>query len=135
MNPIPPHIAATIPAMNWQDEAQELIAYVKLFTPWAKWTWWICEWDGENECFGFVEGHEKELGYFHLAELAECKGPFGLTIERDIHFKPGPLSLVSSYKSRRISTEELEKSGKIIQKWVEEMSDDELAEELKGVNI
>jgi hypothetical protein len=36
--------------------------------------------------FGLVEGHEKELGYFNLSELQSVKGPFGLKIERDMHF-------------------------------------------------
>ena len=35
---------------------------------------------------------EKELGYFTLAELESVTGPGGLKIERDLYFKPQPLS-------------------------------------------
>ena len=39
-----------------------------------------------------VEGLEKELGYFSLAELETTKGPLNLPIERDLHWKPTKLS-------------------------------------------
>jgi hypothetical protein len=32
------------------------------------------------------------LGYFSLSDLASVKGPLGLGIERDLHFKPTRLS-------------------------------------------
>nr|ART39125.1 H351 [uncultured bacterium] len=41
--------------------------------------------------FGLVYGLEKEYGYWHLSELAEIHGPFGLKIERDLFFRPTPL--------------------------------------------
>ena len=59
---------------------------VKFFTPWANWTWYATEFDGEDLFFGLVDGFEKELGYFSLAELESVSGPFGLKIERDLHF-------------------------------------------------
>jgi len=31
---------------------------------------------------------ETELGYFALSELKSARGPLGLHIERDIHWKP-----------------------------------------------
>lgn len=60
---------------------------VKFFTPWANWTWYATEFDGEDLFFGLVDGFEKELGYFSLAELESVSGPFGLKIERDLHFE------------------------------------------------
>ena len=45
--------------------------------------------------FGLVEGHEKELGYFVLSELEEVRGPMGLPIERDLHFKPKTLEEIA----------------------------------------
>ena len=63
---------------------------VKFFTPWTNWTWYAVEGakngEGDWEFFGLIEGHEKELGYFHLSELQSISGPFGLKIERDMHF-------------------------------------------------
>jgi hypothetical protein len=41
--------------------------------------------------FGYVIGLEDELGYFSLEELEEARGPLGLPIERDEHFKPASL--------------------------------------------
>ena len=63
-------------------------AYAKFFTPWSNWTWYATEFDGEDMFFGLVDGFEKEIGYFSLSELKDVKGPFRLTIERDLHWKP-----------------------------------------------
>lgn len=65
------------------------VAHVKFFTPWAGWTWYGTEYDPEERVFfGYVEGLEKEWGYFSLDELEQLRGPFGLKIERDMHFVP-----------------------------------------------
>jgi len=45
--------------------------------------------------YGYVSifGDEcDEWGYFSLSELQSVKGPFGLGIERDLHFDPQPIS-------------------------------------------
>lgn len=64
-------------------------AYAKLFTPWSSWAWYITETDeAGEELFGLVDGLEKEIGYFSLAELKSISGPFGVKIERDLHFQP-----------------------------------------------
>jgi hypothetical protein len=74
---------------NAHNGLDELKLYCKLFTPWSFWTWYIAEANFETgEAFGYVEGFEKECGYFDLNELQSIKGPFGLKIERDIHFQP-----------------------------------------------
>ena len=63
-------------------------AYVKWFTPWTYWTWYVMEYDPETgDCFGYVEGHEKEMGYFNKKEIEEINGPFGLKVERDLSFE------------------------------------------------
>jgi len=61
---------------------------VKLFYPASNWTWYVIEFDGKDTCWGLVEGHEIEYGYFSLKELAELSGPFGLQVERDMWFTP-----------------------------------------------
>lgn len=58
----------------------------KFFCTWSNWTWFATEFDGKDTFFGYVRGFENELGYFSLAELGSIEGPFGLTIERDLHF-------------------------------------------------
>lgn len=81
----------TVPKIgaNAANSAESLVFYIKLFTPWTYWTWFIAEADFETgEAFGYVHGHFKELGYFDLNEIAELKGPLGLTVERDLYFDP-----------------------------------------------
>lgn len=70
-------------------------AYARFFTPDGSWTWWATEFDGKDTFFGLVEGHVRELGYFSLAELRQTRGPMGLAIERDLHFKPTPLDQIA----------------------------------------
>jgi hypothetical protein len=67
-------------------------AYVKLFDPASGWTWFITEWDGADNCFGLVIGHEAELGYMSLQELSRVRGRLGIGIEVDVHFLPQPLA-------------------------------------------
>lgn len=79
-----------VPKLMTQSEGkiEDLMLYVKLFAPWINWTWYIAEADfSTGECFGLVEGFERELGYFNLNELTEIKGPFNLKIERDRCFE------------------------------------------------
>ena len=63
---------------------------LKLFNPCGIGTWYALEYDpDERVFFGLVDLHEKELGYFSLAELESVRvKPFGLGIERDIHWDP-----------------------------------------------
>lgn len=89
-------IAQQIPALYAQDgKGMEATAFVKFFTPWTNWTWYVTEMDPETgECFGLVDGFERELGYFTIEELESISGPAGLKIERDLHWTPKPLSEV-----------------------------------------
>ena len=81
-----------LPALYAQDgKGGDAMAYVKFFTPDSGWTWYATEFDGKDMFFGLVCGLEKELGYFSLAELESARGPMGLPIERDLHWKPAPL--------------------------------------------
>lgn len=57
----------------------------KFFHPFSNWTWYAFEFDGTDEFFGLVDGHEKELGSFSLAEMESVK-VMGLGIERDRYF-------------------------------------------------
>lgn len=66
----------------------EKIALAKFFHPLSSWTWYAIEYDGEDLCWGLVDGHEAEFGYFSLSELAEAFNSKGLPIERDRHFQP-----------------------------------------------
>jgi hypothetical protein len=85
-----------------EEEGLDAKAQVKFFTPDSDWTWYATEFDGEDLFFGLVIGFEIELGYFSLSELQSVRGPWGLPIERDLHFKPKALEFLMEYhKSMR----------------------------------
>ncbi len=78
-----------IPPMGSQNgKGLEAIAFMKFFTPWSYWSWYPVEFDGYDTFYGFVDGIEKEFGYFLLSELKNLKGPFGLKVEVDEYFEP-----------------------------------------------
>lgn len=84
-----------IPKLYEMENEKDPMVWVKLFTPDGNWTWYITEYDPEERlAFGLVKGQETELGYFSLAEIEQARGPLGLQVERDIHFKPCKLSEV-----------------------------------------
>jgi len=84
------------PLYTQEKKGNEAIAHVKFFCPWNQWTWYATEFDGEDTFFGLVVGQETELGYFSLSELQSVKGPFGLGIERDLHWTPKTLAQIKS---------------------------------------
>ena len=86
-------IESSLPALYSQEGDEDAKAVVKYFTPDANWTWYASEYDPvAKQFFGLVDGFERELGYFNLEELEALRGPFGLPVERDLYFKPIPLS-------------------------------------------
>ena len=85
-----------IPNLYETENQKDKICYVKLFLADSNWTWYIIEIDKQdnNTCFGFVDGFEKELGYFSLKELANIRDSLGVKVERDISFKPTKLETI-----------------------------------------
>ena len=89
-------LADTIPALGANENARdydEVLAPAKLFSPYSGWTWYITEMDpATGQCFGLVDGFERELGYFDLRELAETT-VFGSVpaVERDLYWEPKTL--------------------------------------------
>lgn len=70
-----------------ENPEEEMVFYVKLFTPDSNWTWFIAEYDPKTEiAWGYVKGLEKEFGPFDMKEIKSIRGPFGLPVERDICF-------------------------------------------------
>lgn len=85
---LPRDLRGRIPPLGaTEGQGGNAIAWVRLFHPASSWTWYITETDGDV-CFGLVVGHETELGYFSLSELARVRAP---RIERDLDFQPTPL--------------------------------------------
>lgn len=97
----PSSVRDSLPKLYAQEGVKDPVVHCKFFTPWSSWTWFATEGEQKGEdfiFFGYVIGHEKEWGYFSLNELSSVKGPFGLKIERDIHFTARPKSQVSEIK-------------------------------------
>ena len=81
-----------LPPLYSQEHEADPIVYAKFFTPDSNWTWYVTEGSPEGDdfrFFGYVRGTEDEWGYFLLSELEKARGPHGLMIERDLHFKTG----------------------------------------------
>ena len=97
-------IRKQLPELYGQESIKDPTVFMKLFTPWAGWTWLVTEasYDSEGKgpydytMFGFAydAGYPEgaELGYLSLKELMDVKGPVGLRVERDMYFKPCLLS-------------------------------------------
>ena len=72
-----------------QSEDSNPIVLCKFFNPCGAGTWYATEFNPDDGCFfGYVTGlGYDEWGYFSLYELTSVKcPPFGLPIERDLHF-------------------------------------------------
>ena len=73
------------------QQGKEPIVIAKFFNPSGAGTWYATEYNPKDRIFfGFVSifgDWNDEWGYFSLDELQEVRvPPFGLGIERDIHF-------------------------------------------------
>ena len=91
---MPQAIKAKLPALgaNEGKDPGEIPIILKYFSPYSNWTWYVTEYDGEDQMFGFVVGDYPELGYFSLAELAETEIYGVPAVERDLHFTPCTLA-------------------------------------------
>ena len=101
MELIPQEIKNKIPKLYETEEQNDPIAYVKLFLD--GWTWYITELSIDNNiCFGYViSPFGAELGYFSLNEIKSIKGSLGLSVERDISFKPTALTIIRKAKKSK----------------------------------
>ncbi len=98
-------LRANLPRLYSQESNKDPMVHIKFFCPWSNWTWFATEGsedEGEFLFFGYVIGFEEEWGYFALSEMEEIRGPGGLTIERDLYFKPGPFSeVIAKFRRER----------------------------------
>ena len=79
------------------EDKKTHIALVKYFNPYGSQTWWFSEYDPEGDRFyGLCQLQVAEFGYASNREMRAIRAPpFGMPLERDIHFKPTPLSEVN----------------------------------------
>ena len=83
-----------------QEREKDPLVPAKFFNPVGCQSWFILEYDHEKKvAFSYVTGmYEDEFGYTSLEELERITLPFGLTIERDLYFKPCKLSKCTTFK-------------------------------------
>ena len=96
MELIPKELLNQIPKLYETEDEIDPIAYVKLFII-NGWTWYITEFSiDKNICFGYVISPfcSGELGYFSISELKSIRGSLCNNVERDLDFKPLPLSRI-----------------------------------------
>ena len=98
---IPQTLLSDIPDLYATEGSLDPLCYVKLFTPDSNWTWFIIEFSKADvkTCYGYVQGLESELGYFTLEELESVHGSLGLSIERDLSFKPTLFSKIKELEN------------------------------------
>lgn len=85
-----------------EQDVPNPVVVAKFFHPFSNWYWFATAYDPETRCFfGYVMGHEDELGYFSLDELEETLIK-GLPIERDLYFSETTLDKIKEeFKQRR----------------------------------
>lgn len=99
-------IRRQLPKRQNVKKAGDYIAYAKFFLVCGGWTWYACEFDGEDIFYGFVIGLFPEFGTFSLKELKSLHFTFksagdnrlvpvltesqddAPAVERDRFFKP-----------------------------------------------
>lgn len=78
----------------------EIKVVCKLFNPCGVGTWWLYEHVEGDIYMAFCllgNSQDAEIGAISLNELLSLKLPFGLSIERDIHFTPFEKTLREIY--------------------------------------
>jgi hypothetical protein len=89
---MPNNIKNKIPKLYETENEEDPIVWVKFFNPYGRGTWYVTEFDGRDTMFGWADLGHGELGYISLKEL-EGANKNGLPlIERDISWRPKPLS-------------------------------------------
>lgn len=89
---MPSAIRRKIPRIGAQESVPDPIVYVKFFSPYSNATWYITEFDGRDEMFGLADLGFPELGYISLSELENLNRNGLPLVERDLRFRPQPLS-------------------------------------------
>jgi len=73
---------------NGRERNVDHVPVVKFFNPFGAGVWLATELDPDSDIlFGLADLGYPELGSFSLEELASIRLPFGMGIERDIHFQ------------------------------------------------
>jgi hypothetical protein len=96
---LPSNLARKIPAIYSQENVEDPLVQVKLFSPYTNAVWYLTEYDaGSNEAFGWADlGYGMgELGYISISELEGLNRNGLPLVERDTSWRPVPLSRAKS---------------------------------------
>lgn len=81
-----------LPPLGSQRDNPDPVAVVKFFFPWGSDSWYGVEFNNIDRFYGYVARDYPCMGEFLLSELTDAKVPWGLTIERDMYFRPTRVS-------------------------------------------
>ena len=101
----PASVSRKVPALYSQEKEKDPVAWVKLFSPYSNAVWYITEYDpSSHEAFGWADlgMGGGELGYISIRELEGANKKGLPLVERDLYWKPMPLSRA---KSSRMASE------------------------------
>lgn len=96
MELLPEALRKQLPPLYATEHEEDPIVRCRFFYPFFSWRWYATEFDGNDTFFGLVDGFEVELGHFSLSEMVKTRDAKGCPIERDLYFKPCPLSKIRS---------------------------------------
>ena len=78
-----------LPTCDEARASKNPIAFVKLFNPTGRWTFYACGYDADTRiAWGLVKDYEREIGDVYMPEIVAIRGRFGLPIERDLYWHP-----------------------------------------------
>ena len=88
------------PLYSQEGKGKRALCLAKFFLCSGAWTWYILEADvDEGMAYGvIINGNgEGEYGYINLAELQDLSTKMGLTVERDLYYKPQSIGQIDDY--------------------------------------
>jgi len=92
---LPATVARKLPAIYSQENVDDPVALVKLFSPYSGAVWYLTEYDPSSKrAFGWADlgMGGGELGYIDITELEGLNRRGLPLVERDLYWKPMPLS-------------------------------------------
>ena len=119
----PANVAKKVPPLYSQEKERDPIVWVKLFSPYTNAVWYITEYDpSSHEAFGWADlgMGGGELGYISIRELEGLNRKGLPLVERDLYWKPVPLSRAKT--SRMASEDRTAKFPKGVEMTVDEVA-------------
>ena len=97
MEPLPHELRAQIPTLDRTRREADPTVWVKFFSPFFNWRWYIIECEKIDQIlifYGWMVHSAEPGGRFIRSDLTSMRAYFGITIERDAEFVACRLSEV-----------------------------------------